>query len=483
MTDVNPIAGLRNLKSLNLYNNYVTDFSPLSSIPGLMIKTDPYSSPVTGDGNNIKSIEGFGLANGKAVLNIPPLKWIDGKDYSKSGQWKDTYWPYHADGYKHAGEEQEIVISPTDGKIIFTKPGWYNVRNRPESLNPDRYAIVDWEIDQLVLPVDKSGKASGAGQEAPKSYTCQGGVPRERLFGQNRVLTAVQIAKRQFPKPKVVYLARQDIFADALAGGALPDGPILLVPREGANLPADVANYIREAAPQKVMALGGEAAISKEMLTKAAEMVTPHATQDRFAGKDRTNTSILIAQYMARRGLVKRFYVANGEGTNGSPDAVLGGTLKDGAVIIYTKRTVSQMTKFFANQGKVIDVVALGGEKVLPEKDLQQALKDTNLREQMVKRLAGKDRYDTAMQIAKAAYGTPQKVVYIARSDLYADAVTGATLKDGPILLVPKCGDIPPLVKDTISYFKPQKVISLGGEAAVCPRVLCQASGGTCVAQ
>src|SRR5690625_1130577 len=70
--------------------------------------------------------------------------------------------------------------------------------------------------------------------EAARPNATTSAVPAERVFGENRLETAVAIAQRSFPSGAgVVYLARADQFADALAAGTLVDGPILLVPSCG----------------------------------------------------------------------------------------------------------------------------------------------------------------------------------------------------------------------------------------------------------
>ena len=91
-----------------------------------------------------------------------------------------------------------------------------------------------------------------------------------RLSGPDRFATAVAITRAAYPNgADVIYLARADDFADALAGGSLSDGPILLVPACG-TLPTVVADEIRRLDPQRVVALGGTVAVCDEMLAQAA---------------------------------------------------------------------------------------------------------------------------------------------------------------------------------------------------------------------
>lgn len=60
--------------------------------------------------------------------------------------------------------------------------------------------------------------------------------------------------------------------------------------------------------------------------------------------------------------------------------------------------------------------------------------------------LAGPTRIETAVAIARAAFPDGAEVAYLARADQFADAVADGTLTDGPVLLVPSCGELPATV-------------------------------------
>ncbi len=87
-------------------------------------------------------------------------------------------------------------------------------------------------------------------------------------------------------------------------------------------------------------------------------------------------------------------------------------------------------------------------------------------------RLGGPDRFATAVRITRAAYPQGAPVVYLARADHFPDALVAGNLSDGPVLLVPSCGDVPTVVLDEIRRLDPQRVVALGGELAVCADVL-----------
>lgn len=116
--------------------------------------------------------------------------------------------------------------------------------------------------------------AAGVGAAGVDAQTDGGGggsspAATGRLAGATRIDTAVAIAQRAFPDGAVAaYLANADEPVDAVAGGSLTDGPVLLVPH--CALPDAVRQELARLAPQEVLALGGAAAVCDEVLHAAA---------------------------------------------------------------------------------------------------------------------------------------------------------------------------------------------------------------------
>ncbi|MBW3665126.1 MAG: cell wall-binding repeat-containing protein [Actinobacteria bacterium] len=102
------------------------------------------------------------------------------------------------------------------------------------------------------------------------TVTTASGREVDRLAGPGRVETAVEISRYQFPNgAPEVYLADKELNPDALVGGSLTLGPILLVPACG-DVPEVVLDEIRRLRPARVVALGGEARVCDETLQQAA---------------------------------------------------------------------------------------------------------------------------------------------------------------------------------------------------------------------
>lgn len=93
-------------------------------------------------------------------------------------------------------------------------------------------------------------------------------------------------------------------------------------------------------------------------------------------------------------------------------------------------------------------------------------------------RVFGANRVETAVAVSRRAFPDTASVVYLARDDVLVDAVVGGTLTDGPVLLVPACAGVPPIVQQEIERLRPGMIATLGGSAAVCDQTLEQAAAG-----
>ena len=102
-----------------------------------------------------------------------------------------------------------------------------------------------------------------------------------------------------------------------------------------------------------------------------------------------------------------------------------------------------------------------------------------------VDRIWGEDRYATAVGV-RSVQGSPSSRVYLARADDFADGLSGGTLTDGSILLVPPCGPLPEVVADELWARPAGEVVALGGQSAVCDdvvRAAAAAAGGAAISR
>lgn len=325
----------------------------------------------------------------------------------------------------------------------------------------------------LVLPlmtaisVQQPVAASTTDNEAPAA-TATAAPTLSRLAGSDRYATSVAISKHEFAtagSAHAVYLARGDIFADALAAGALTDGPVLLVPTCG-TVPASVKAEVSRLDPDVVYALGGTDSVCPSMLNAAAG----GRPTDRLTGDDRAATAAAIAQHAFPDG-APVVYLATGAT---SPDPIAGGVLSDGPILL-TSRAGTTLPAVTAEAIATLDpttVVALGGKSSVSTEVLLQAGAG---RER--ERVAGDDRYSTSVAIAQRAFPSGTNRVYLARGDgtHFSDAVVAGVLTDGPVVLTRGvCDWMPRSVTRYLHATTPTRIVALGGASTLCDTVLRQ---------
>ncbi|WP_161965025.1 cell wall-binding repeat-containing protein [Ornithinimicrobium cerasi] len=288
----------------------------------------------------------------------------------------------------------------------------------------------------------------------------------DRLWGPDRYGTAAAVARSAFPTefPQgtgAVYIARADVFADALAGGALIDGPVLLV-RSCGPVPGVVSAEVARLDPARVVALGGPTAVCDDVLREVAA----GRPTTRLSGPTRYATAVAISRRAFPTGAVREVYVASGAD---SPDAVSGGVLTAGPVLLLPPSGVPDVVRQEIARLGPERVIALGGPVALPDTLLQEVAGG-----RATTRLSGTSRYATSAAVATYRHPHRPATAYLARGDVFADAIAGGALTDGPILLVngTTCGTLPTAVRDYLRAAAPTRVVALGGSLGLCEDTL-----------
>lgn len=93
-------------------------------------------------------------------------------------------------------------------------------------------------------------------------------------------------------------------------------------------------------------------------------------------------------------------------------------------------------------------------------------------------RLAGQTRYETAVEVSRAAYPTGAPVVYLASGADFPDALAAAAAatKSGGALLLTAATTLPAAVRTEITRLAPARIVVVGGAGAVADSVLAEAS-------
>ncbi|WP_371152955.1 cell wall-binding repeat-containing protein [Buchananella felis] len=205
----------------------------------------------------------------------------------------------------------------------------------------------------------------------------------------------------------------------------------------------------------------------------------------RAGGSDRFSTAIAVSQdAYPQSGVAKVAYVARGDLV---ADALVAGSMTDGPLLLVPAKATAPSVAL-VNEIKrlgVQKVVLVGGESsmsVFFEGAMHGATRKP------VGRAAGDSRVGTSIALSKLRYPGRAQTVYLAdgvgpSGEGSPDAVAGAVLTDGPILLVTGAGADLERVKEEVARLAPSKVVALGGESAVPTSLLADVAGGRTTAR
>lgn len=260
----------------------------------------------------------------------------------------------------------------------------------------------------------------------------------DTIKGVDRYKTSAKISQQTFPNHiKTVVLASGENFADSLVAGSLANkenAPVLLTQKE--KLPQVIKDEITRLNPEEVIIVGGEKSVNIKGLKNVK----------RLAGKNRFETSVEVYKHVNPNGKV-----ALASGLNFA-DALCATPLssKENLPIILTDG--HNLPK-----GITKDKVALifGGEKSVNIKGLENT-----------RRLAGADRYETALIIAKE-FGNLEKFV-LADGRNYPDALSVGPLahkNNQPILLTDPSHT--EFIKQIVRDNNTKEITVLGGEQSI----------------
>ncbi len=390
----------------------------------------------------------------------------------------------------------QVDNSGMDGRISFSISDDVSPADFPTGIIPagDTYSISHWGEELLFKPLTLSLRLTPPGEEVLTESTISylyrwnnnrwirvgGGVAQDsstmevtiyepgtyragwsaepqsdRIFGTDRISTALEIAKEAFPTgADTVIIARADSFPDALAGAPLAyqyHAPILLTFPE--NLPEEVYQTIEQLAPQNIIILGGTGAVS----TTVEEQLENLTYVSRIAGPNRYATAAAIAEIL---GNIGEAVVVN---SFNFPDAIAAAShaAYQGKPILLTPADdLHQETADVLKRLSVTDTQVIGGTSVITPKVYGKLIHPT--------RLSGANRFATSAAVIQAN-PSQGRILYIATGMNFPDALTGgvlATTNSSNILLIPKDGPIEVQIQ-LLQTLQGRKVVALGGEGAV----------------
>ncbi|SHF76377.1 carboxypeptidase regulatory-like domain-containing protein [Ornithinibacillus halophilus] len=418
------------------------------------------------EGTNIVTITAMDLVGNVTTIERTVTLSLGGPEITEVSPQEDMYLV--------PGEEVEIrlVSDAENGDATYSikLPGQNTPQsssdNVMEEIEPGVYAATwvvptNLEINGAIIEVSLTDIAGNTTKVETPGKLFVSSEQIERLSGELRYETAVEISREGFDTAETVVLARGTEFADALAGVPLAfklDAPILLTRSD--ELYSATLDEIHRLGASKVVILGGTGAINEDV---EAELEAEGLNIRRIAGENRYATAALIAEEVAPDG-IEQAIVANGRDF---PDALSAAThaAKAGMPILLTRPdSLPEETASVVETLGVTETIIVGGYEVVTEEVAAQL--------PAVERLRGTNRYETNI-VVNDYFGVDNNHLYVATGKQYADALTGAVLaakNDSTIVLVST--NIPEDVAAFIENNDTYRLTVFGGEGAISSEVV-----------
>ena len=269
-----------------------------------------------------------------------------------------------------------------------------------------------------------------------------------RIYGKDRITTSVEISKSAYTTSENVVLASGFNFADALSAGQLAsalDAPLLLSSQD--KLDSQTKNEIELLKAKKVFVVGGDNAISKTGIDTTLKSEKIDVT--RLEGQDRYSTSQKVME--KTKEIINPEYLLIASGKN-FPDALAA------TGFFVNHKSVMVLSDGLTYPQSNLQEIAIGGKNQLPLKGFTG------------KRVSGKDRYETALEIAKLSFDKNNNAI-LASGEVFADSLSAVSLTkkhNAPIILTQSNS----LTENAKKYLNGKNVFIVGGEKTVVNDIL-----------
>ncbi|PAV28297.1 hypothetical protein CIL05_16810 [Virgibacillus profundi] len=372
-----------------------------------------------------------------------------------------------SDLYVYPGDEVEISFTSNleNGIANYalklpTENGLSSTGNM-EEVEPGVYkgtwkVPANMELDNVSIEVSITDEYGNTIAEEAKGKLFISSEQVERISGDLRYDTAIEISQKGWDSADTVVLARGDQFADALTGVPLAhklDAPILLTPSKKIN--SATLTEIERLGTSEVIILGGTGAISEDVET---ELHAAGVDVRRIAGETRFETAAFIAEEVSPGG-ADQVVITNGMDF---PDAVsvASHAAKIGMPILLTySDRLPEATADALENISATETIVVGGYEVV-EEEVFAELPDAQ-------RLRGPDRYTTNLAVNQH-FDVNNNHLYVATGQEFADALTGAVLaakSDSAIVLVGNT--VPSSTAEFLIENETSRLTIFGGEGAV----------------
>lgn len=284
-------------------------------------------------------------------------------------------------------------------------------------------------------------------------------VIHQRFQGENRAKTAVNVQRHYFANTNKVILVNDNAYPDAISATNVSMGKYPLLYTGKNSLSVETKSALDKMFLDEIYLMGGVNTISKNVENNLRKNF-PHAKITRIMGNNRYDTSAESAK--TRANTTNLIFAA---GTNYA-DALYATSLaahQNAPILLVSNEGLLQSTKKFIQSIGNIDSVTIVGGEISVNQSVKKQIE--NLTKKHVTRLAGVDRYESSVEVAKRVNTNPAEVITTS-GEVFADALVSSTVAQkikAPILLVKK--DVLPLkvreyMKNTNSIYK---LTTIGG--------------------
>jgi putative cell wall-binding protein len=308
----------------------------------------------------------------------------------------------------------------------------------------------------------------------PAALAADGQVQVYRAAGQDRFETAAVLSLGVYPDggAPVVYVASGVSFPDALSAGpaAIHERGVILLSRPGEMDPA-LATALDRLSPERIVVVGGTSAISASVFSAISAYAPGHTV--RIGGADRFETSRKIVENSfcpdGGGACADAVFVASGANF---PDALSAGPaagLYDDPLLLVRDDPsgIDPATASFVTRLGVQQAALIGGTAALSdgvERSLNDLLPLTTIR------VAGVDRFDTAVQVSIEFFESSQ-TAFIASGAGFPDALAAGPVAGafGAPFYLSRSECLPDVVYDDLGPLGASDVVLVGGYSVLSP--------------
>lgn len=278
-------------------------------------------------------------------------------------------------------------------------------------------------------------------QKDVKDKSKQDNLTTRRISGENRLLTAIEVSKANFKSADTMILVNGWKEPDALAASALADkekAPILLIGKD--EMISEVKDEIARLGAKKLILVGGENSIADKAVAGL------DLEKERIAGANRFETAVEIAK---RAGKTDKLVLANGYTLVDALTASALAAKENRGIILVENNQIPEGAREIVENAK--DILIVGGKNSV----------NVNVD---AERIAGSNRYETAIKVAERTFPQAKKAA-LANAFAYSDALVFGAVSKGlekPILLTEK-DTLTPITKDYIKNKGIKDISIIGG--------------------